>query len=49
MGIGEVLVDVEVRFVVAKPIDDVQHFTVVGTDDLGVEGLPKVGGVAVEC
>ncbi len=49
MGICEVHVDVEVRFVVAQPIDDVQRFTVVGADDLGVEGQAKVGRVALDC
>jgi hypothetical protein len=32
MGIREVLVDAEVRFVVAQAVDDVQGFSVVGAD-----------------
>jgi hypothetical protein len=48
MGIGEVLMDVQIRFVIAQPIDDVQRFTVVRADNLGVIGQPKVGCVAVD-
>ena len=42
------LLDVQVRFVIAQPIDDVQGFTVVRADDLGVVRQPKVGRVAVD-
>jgi hypothetical protein len=48
MGIGEVLVDVQIRFVVAQAVDDVQRFSVVRADDLGVKGQTEVGGVAID-
>src|SRR5713226_9739599 len=43
-----VLVEMQVRLVIAQPIDDVQGFAVVGADDLSMEGQAKVGGVAVD-
>ena len=46
--IGVVLMNVQIGLVVAQTVDDVERLAVVGADDLGMEGEPKVGGVAVD-
>jgi hypothetical protein len=48
VGVGVVLLGVEVGLVVAQPVDDVEGLAVVGADDLGVVGQADVGGVGVD-
>jgi hypothetical protein len=38
----------QVGFVVAQTVDDVQRFAIVGADDLGVERQTKIRSVAVD-
>ena len=48
MGIGVMLLDVQISLMAAQGVDDVQRLAVVGADDLGVEGQPNVDSVAVD-